>query len=657
MEIPASSITGFDPLEDAHSAAPEMEAVMADATKRVVVNILKSYTGHFDVFSELIQNALDAVEKRYRNEGSGFRPRVYITLDMKNSRLSVTDNGVGMTLPEFKFCFRPNVSFKKDQNLRGQKGVGATFIAYGFSHVTLQTKVDDFQIAATLAQGRAWAEDATGQVLRPRLEEVSFGIPELSGERRGTSVEVWIGHHPAERPKLLSWWGARTPDQWYDLLRSKTPLGQVHLHTAEFHPSVQITVIDPTGELLRKDYNNPEYYYPHDMPLVQKVQSLNDIQVAERTIEGSAPLVFQKMKSEFKRLQCVYEVWDHNQILSGESLLGSEFSEEERYFIERHKVAVYGCFLHSAKLWNRLSQEVGLRTGFRLLSSGVHLASDRMIQGEPLIIPLSRTQGYASNAHVIVHFTDGSPDLGRKTFQPELTDLAERLSTRAVAAFLKYRAYLERDTGATDGNLGSDLWDWKVQQVERSKKNPLNLVIDNRKIPIVSEPQQEQDVVALFHEMLVGRVIRGIDILCTNSHERYDSLFYADYRNPDMEYGDKNPLGVSSGLIGKTSAPSVLEYKYDLMSLIEDIEKEEKRASDIDLAVCWDVDREELGSYILKPLLIYDEGATRNYFGATHKVFVETESEVKFEVIILKHLVGFLQNPEDEKARQVARFS
>jgi hypothetical protein len=57
-----------------------------------------------------------------------------------------------------------------------------------------------------------------------------------------------------------------------------------------------------------------------------------------------------------------------------------------------------------------------------------------------MIIPLSRTQGYASNAHVIVHFTDENPDLGRKTFQPELTDLGEKLSARAVAAFLKYRA-------------------------------------------------------------------------------------------------------------------------------------------------------------------------------------------------------------------------
>src|SRR5215217_8851280 len=49
----------------------------------------------------------------------------------------------------------------------------------------------------------------------------------------------------------------------------------------------------------------------------------------------------------------------------------------------------------------------------------------------------------------------------------------------------------------------------------------------------------------------MGRVIRGFEILCTSSHERYDSLFYNDYRDPDLEYSENNPLGVSAGLIGK----------------------------------------------------------------------------------------------------------
>jgi hypothetical protein len=47
------------------------------ATQRAVLNILKSYTGYFDVFSELIQNALDAIDARKRL-GHNFIPKISI---------------------------------------------------------------------------------------------------------------------------------------------------------------------------------------------------------------------------------------------------------------------------------------------------------------------------------------------------------------------------------------------------------------------------------------------------------------------------------------------------------------------------------------------------------------------------------------------------
>ena len=50
----------YDPLtiED-----QDRELVVA-AKKREIRNILKSYTGYYDPFAEILQNAFDAVEKR-----------------------------------------------------------------------------------------------------------------------------------------------------------------------------------------------------------------------------------------------------------------------------------------------------------------------------------------------------------------------------------------------------------------------------------------------------------------------------------------------------------------------------------------------------------------------------------------------------------------
>ena len=55
------SFDAWDPLEAAGGADP---GIIVSAQKREIANILKSYTGYYDLFSELIQNALDAVEKR-----------------------------------------------------------------------------------------------------------------------------------------------------------------------------------------------------------------------------------------------------------------------------------------------------------------------------------------------------------------------------------------------------------------------------------------------------------------------------------------------------------------------------------------------------------------------------------------------------------------
>ena len=132
---PTISIDGFDPLAaDDGSSGAAMATVFEEASKRIVHNILKSYTGYFDVFSEVLQNALDAVELKLGREGAtSYKPKLWIFVDIPNGRVHVIDNGVGLDEQQFKYCLRPSVSFKQQANLRGHKGVGATFLAYGFS--------------------------------------------------------------------------------------------------------------------------------------------------------------------------------------------------------------------------------------------------------------------------------------------------------------------------------------------------------------------------------------------------------------------------------------------------------------------------------------------------------------------------------------------
>ena len=72
-----------------------------------------------------------------------------------------------------------------------------------------------------------------------------------------------------------------------------------------------------------------------------------------------------------------------------------------------------------------------------------------MPQGNPIPIPLTNNIGFQQITHVIVHFQNAEPDLGRKGFQPEHTGVAETLSRAAVTAFRKFfERLLRKNTGA-----------------------------------------------------------------------------------------------------------------------------------------------------------------------------------------------------------------
>jgi HSP90 family molecular chaperone len=104
----ASILNGFDPLAERTDMDDQDRGVFEEATQRVVQNILKSYTGYWDLFSELIQNSLDAIEQKKRTDTS-YVGALKIDIDYQTRTVAVSDNGIGMGLRELRYCFRPSV--------------------------------------------------------------------------------------------------------------------------------------------------------------------------------------------------------------------------------------------------------------------------------------------------------------------------------------------------------------------------------------------------------------------------------------------------------------------------------------------------------------------------------------------------------------------
>ncbi len=107
--------------------------------------------------------------------------------------------------------------------------------------------------------------------------------------------------------------------------------------------------------------------------------------------------------------------------------------------IENYKIEAYGFFSYSTNLWDEFNDKLAkLRKGWRVIRGGLILANNYMIQGDYLSIPLTSNIGYQNQIHVIVHFKNADPDLGRKGFQPELKEVAEILAVGIVNRLKKW---------------------------------------------------------------------------------------------------------------------------------------------------------------------------------------------------------------------------
>ena len=223
---------------------------------------------------------------------------------------------------------------------------------------------------------------------------------------------------------------------------------------------------------------------------------------------------------------------------------------------------------------------------------------------------------------------------------------------------------MKRDTGqAPDLGRRLKLDEWKKEIEKHEVESPLTIDSDHffhptKRISITSTPTREQDVIALFHELLSGGVIRGLHTMSTNERFTYDGLYRLAYMDSAemYEFADKeNPLALSGealdGILGKQTSTFVLEYKYSLDGLIADLLSQDKNIQDIDLCVAWEMGKEWTERYSIRSLLLPENIPDRQFHGVTHALHDESESFV-CHLIILQDLIQSLVDPEAEFKRQ-----
>jgi hypothetical protein len=178
---------------------------------------------------------------------------------------------------------------------------------------------------------------------------------------------------------------------------------------------------------------------------------------------------------------------------------------------------------------------------------------------------------------------------------------------------------------------------------------------------ITSEPLNEQDVIGLFNQFLAGGVIRGVRLMSTSQHQQYDGVFRYVLKEPLAHHifdKEKNPLGIEQGQASKpfVSAPMILEYKFSLDGLIQDFEKGEKNEKEIKLAVVWETGEDWKARYTMTPLLYLPNVHHRYVHGVTHIARNVLTGEATFQVIALKELIAYINDPDAVQQYQNERY-
>lgn len=652
----------FDPLQ-AKSTADTEVAVLAQ--KREIKNILSSYVGWYDPFSELIQNSLDSIEERAAGleEDPNYEPTLWITINIQENWLSVTDNGTGLTKDKFEKFLCPDISFKSG-NTRGHKGVGATYLAYGFNFTQVATKTPEFTAVGKMTNARIWLDDEN-PVGNPTVQSDEEGAKDPHFNDIDKGVSIFLRFDRSTNPKDLKWIVADTAESWFRILSVKTGLGAFNPNT---DIKVWIKVIDRNGSETVFEKKGIEYYWTH--LAVSKAASIKEIKSKEEELFALKGRDFA-MPARFINLDTFYERWGSDDLITLMNNGVLSFNEEDQEIIAKHTPEIYASYVYSAKVWDRINEDLNVRVGSKILYGGIQLAANNMPQGETIQIPLVRYIGRQNQIHFVFHFDNCNADLGRKGFQSEVVEFAKETSRKIADTIMpKIKYALRANTGEAPNLLReAAVENWKRDMEAYEGENGLSLENENfffpiKKISITSKPSREQDVIALFNQLLAGGVIRGLRLMGTNERLTYDGLYRIIIEEPSENHiynRETNPLGVDRAIIEVVERPfkshsKIIEYKFSLDGLIEDIEDGTKNSNDINLIVVWETGDSYKANYKITSLLDENNLPLREYHGVTHTITNINSGQREMDLIVLSELIEFLNDPAGAIDAQIRKY-
>lgn len=635
----------FNPL-DAKGANFDDEYI-SEMHRSEVRSIVESYHHTFDHFYEGMQNAIDICEKTFYRlkkevKDIGYDPEIILTIDLKNNTLTIVDNGIGMSKETVtKYFFTPHATtkghFPNDKfRQRGEKGVGATFLSYGTDYIHLTTISYDTKelTSAKLDNALSWCISDEIPHNIPRVEPAEPHRELLKKYQHGTAITIKFSDKT--NINSLSDYGNQW-EQWEAILRLYTALGFVNFEEAdEFFEKLKAILVhvDEDGNIISKTMNLG-YLYPHK--LTESNVRLNKL-IREK---GGALHKSQQDKN------ILWDTFDSTQVadyvkkrMDNLKYMRNSKKNEISTILNTYEPEAYVCLTSATDFWQIQNHKLWGDELEGQLKPGILFTTRSQKIGEQKRIDFTYRTGDFSRFFILINMKNLKGDIGRKSLGEKIDNFANFFANAIHDTFTNNDDCLAPWTRVDEEDEA------ELEDLKDSVSNKEDLQLDY--LHFKKLPKEEQDVIALFFDLLGLKKIVGYNFYSTHISKKYDGIgMFKLHKSKEVLYSSNNLLGVSEDKFNKheeikSPRKCFFEFKLNSDQLVTDVRNGYKRLQDIKWLICWEIGTKHRNEGISIIDITKSEHINyRNYYATTHLM---TEGENSVFIIELKKVLEILNN-------------
>ncbi|MEH0152672.1 ATP-binding protein [Limibacter armeniacum] len=468
-----------------------------------------------------------------RQRGTG-QGKIHLEIDAYNKQISIEDNGCGISSSRLPYLLAPFSTDKEwDWETVGEKGVGLTYVIFSCFRFFIVSGDGETSSSGIVRWGNNWKRTREEEFVKVEHEQVD-------DIRRGTYISLT----GVEKETIFDF----SFEELKFLLRTRTALGNTaRLFGRDLNIKVDFTYFDKRGikqeERLPFRYLLPTEGMEHmlvDMDEYLRFLQRGDRSDMEKRIKIQGKIIVRK----------------------------GALSHRGR------SVKYWSCVVPMRSVWEKLSNQHGLKqeksdgqeTKWNCqFGSGIQLATKGMPTSIDISHPVSGKDLYWGQTFML--FEDGELrfDIGRKSLSDINPDVFKSLASKLFNDFAKVFKHMPHMDNIEEKA------EWSRNQVFREIAAFPDL--SNPHSRFLKEPvNQEGTLVGLFFEAIGSGLIKNIAPLMSGYRSRYD--LYA--------LKDRHQV--------------VVEFKPVLRRILKDFDNDKKMFDELDVIVCWEVEKADYSS-------------------------------------------------------------